>query len=150
MASRISACCDWFLSYNSVRLVVMRNPKLGAVNRFIQLLVVLYSLFVLLSERQYMVKETPLGAQDIYGEVEKHGCVAPQMYTMVVRGHVMWCQAQCSLTELDHAARCTLHTHTPLGQHSLTSLPSYCNNPEFDYCEWRVWSAHPAATAPCS
>ena len=77
MASRISACCDWFLSYNSVRLVVMRNPKLGAVNRFIQLLVVLYSLFVLLSERQYMVKETPLGAQDIYGEVEKHGCVAP-------------------------------------------------------------------------
>ena len=76
MSSLCAACCDWFLSYNSVRIVSMNNPKLGGVNRFIQALVVAYSVFSLLDGRQYMRKETVLGAQDVYGEVEPRKCVA--------------------------------------------------------------------------
>lgn len=76
-----AALCDWFLSYNSVRIVVMNNPKLGIVNRLVQAIVLGYSIYALLDGRSYMHTETPLGAQDVFGEVEVAPCVLPLWHT---------------------------------------------------------------------
>ena len=72
-----AALCDWFLSYNSVRIEAMKTPKLGIVNRIVQAIVLGYSIYTLFERRAYMQTETPLGAQDVYGEVEVAPCVLP-------------------------------------------------------------------------
>ena len=120
MVSRVSTCCDGFMSYNSVRLAVMRNPKLGAVNRVVQLLVVVCPLLVLLGDRQYMVKETPLGAQDIYGEVEQHGSVVP-LVAGVVPAPLLIPHAHVHPRRMHACPACTC-AHTPTQSHVAAKL----------------------------
>ena len=78
-----AALCDWFLSYNSVRIEAMKTPKLGIVNRIVQAIVLGYSIYTLFERRAYMQTETPLGAQDVYGEVEVAPCVLPRCRAIV-------------------------------------------------------------------